>query len=222
MLHFIIFTGPARIDMDAERRLPYFLWSTSRTCGVGLNVGYCYLRVRAGILGVSIAFFCAASPLGQATKASCCMLPVGPFLLHLFLIQVLHDFALWRFQRGGNSRLNVNKISLPLAQDKPAAASTLDCKSAGPVQCGALCRKERCQPWFCHYLAALDDVLHALQWQHKWQIGNFQRSFKLCNVMQECGVYLLCPLCHAALPFLWSCRLPSHVLAPIAPSAIKN
>lgn len=32
-------------------------------------------------------------------------------------MQVLHDFALWRFQRAGNSRLNVNKISLPLAQD---------------------------------------------------------------------------------------------------------
>lgn len=58
----------------------------------------------------------AAGSLGQATKASHCTLPVGPFLLHLFLIQVLHDFALSRFQRGGNSRLNVNKISFPLVR----------------------------------------------------------------------------------------------------------
>lgn len=58
----------------------------------------------------------AAGSLGQAAKNSHCMLPVGPFLLHLFLIQVLHDFALSRFQRGGNSRLNVNKISFPLAR----------------------------------------------------------------------------------------------------------
>lgn len=49
-------------------------------------------------------------------QSSCCALPVGPFLLHLFLIQVLHDFPLSRFQRGGNSRLNVNKISFPLAR----------------------------------------------------------------------------------------------------------
>lgn len=56
MLHFIIFTTPAPIDMDTESGLPYFLWSRSKTCGVGLNVGYCYSRVRAGILGVSIAF----------------------------------------------------------------------------------------------------------------------------------------------------------------------
>lgn len=95
----------------------------------------------------------AAGPLGHATKASRCMLPVGPFLLHLFLIQVLHDFTLSRFQKGGNSRLNVNKISFHSCVVQPAAASTLGRKSARrPKLCGAVCWKKRCQPWFCHCL----------------------------------------------------------------------
>lgn len=85
----------------------------------------------------------ATGPLGQATKASCCMLPVGPFLLHLFLIQVLHDFALSRFQRGGNSRLNVNKISFPLVRHSqlllPCSAVNLP---DGP-RCVELCSGKR-------------------------------------------------------------------------------
>lgn len=54
----------------------------------------------------------ATGALGQATEASC----TGTFLQHLISIHVLHDFLLSRFQKGGNSRLNVNKISFPLMQ----------------------------------------------------------------------------------------------------------
>lgn len=81
--------------------------------------------------------FFAAGPLGQATEnPQYMLLPVGPFLLHLFLIQVLHDSALSRFHRGGNSRLNVNKISFPLAQHSQLQLPRSSCKSA---QWPALC-----------------------------------------------------------------------------------
>lgn len=48
-----------------------------------------------------------------------------PALLHLFLIHVLHDFPISRLLQGGNSRLNVNKISFPSTPRaaEPAAAS---------------------------------------------------------------------------------------------------
>ncbi len=132
--------------MDTESRLLYFLWSRSRTCGAGLNVGYCYSRVRAGRLGVSIAFRRKPSWPGHKSL-SLCMLPVGPFLLHLFLIQVLHDFALSRFQRGGNGRLNVNKISFPLVRHSqlllPRSAVNL---TGRPALLGAVGWKERRQP----------------------------------------------------------------------------
>lgn len=73
----------------------------------------------------------AAGHLGQTAKAACCLLPVGPFLLRLLLMRVLHDFALSRFWRGGNGRLNVNKISFHSHVVAPAAASSLACASAG-------------------------------------------------------------------------------------------
>lgn len=75
----------------------------------------------------------AAGHLGQAAKASCCRLPVGPFLLHLLLMRVLHDFALSRFRWGGNGGLNVNKISLHSLVVQPAAASTLARLLDGPL-----------------------------------------------------------------------------------------
>lgn len=74
----------------------------------------------------------AAGHLGQAAKSSCCLLPVGPFLLHLLLMRVLHDFALSRFWRRGNGRLNVNKISFHSHVVQPAAASTLVRASLSP------------------------------------------------------------------------------------------
>lgn len=86
----------------------------------------------------------ATGPLGQATKASRCLLPVGPFLLHLFLIQVLHDFALSRFQRRGNGRLNVNKITFPLVRHSqlllPRSAVNLPGRAP---RCVELCAGER-------------------------------------------------------------------------------
>lgn len=81
----------------------------------------------------------AAGFLGQPTKASCCTLPVGPFLLHLFLIRVLHDFALSRFQKGGNSRLNVNKISFPLVRHSQLLRPRSAVNLPGCLHCVKLC-----------------------------------------------------------------------------------
>lgn len=75
----------------------------------GLNVSYCYSSVCAGISGVSIAFRHRPSWLGRKSLLQHAASRL--ILLHLFLIHVLHDFSLSRFQRRGNSRLNVNKIS---------------------------------------------------------------------------------------------------------------
>lgn len=155
-LHHIHHTAP--IDMDTESRLPYFLWSRSRACGVGLNVGYCYSRVRAGILGVSIAFRRRPSWPGHKSLS----LHAASRPISAILIQVLHDFALSRFQRGGNSRLNVNKISFPLARHSQLLLPRSAVNLPGGSRSVELCWKERRQRWFCHCLVGDWDELHSL------------------------------------------------------------
>lgn len=114
---------PAKIHRDAENQLPYFSWRRLRFQMRVIVIWEYVLKNWAYRL------LLAAGHLGQAAKASCCLLPIGPFLLHLLLMRVLHDFALSRFWRGGNGRLNVNKISFHSHVVQPAAASTLVCTS---------------------------------------------------------------------------------------------
>ena len=183
----------------------------------------------------------AAGLLGQATKASRCTLPVGPFLLHLFLIQVLHDFALSRFQRGGNSRLNVNKISFPLEQHSQLLLPRSGSKSAGAA-CAAWCWKQRCQPWFCHCLAGglrraarLSVAIWMAICNHQHSETNIFHVETLvcapslihfavicaCIAARMCFVSPVSPLSRCP-SLLWSWSLPTQALVPSAPSAIKK
>lgn len=149
----------------------------------------------------------AAGHLGQAAKASCCLLPVGPFLLHLLLMWVLHDFALSRFQRGGNGRLNVNKISLRSHVVQPAAASTLACRRPSrrgeplPLSAGK-------SEWAGCSWGTLWQVTHILIWVS----GEFKVNLANSVVQFNNGC------CHVTLS-ITSVMLS---LSPSAPSAIEN
>lgn len=143
---------PAPIDMDTESRLPCFLWSRSRACGVGLNVGYCYLRVCAGILGVSIAF--RHRPSWPGHKSLSLLAASRPISATLIFNTSITWLCSLKVSEERKWQIECKQDYLPSRAAQPAAASTLGRKSAGPgpALCGAVCWRERCQPWFCHRL----------------------------------------------------------------------